>query len=167
LILNRKARKALKGEWKPKPPMAMPFVNPDPTEDRFDGLPALGDSVWAFGIEARRLDLALDALAVKDGARAEAVEALDGALTRLERAFLLPKGLDGRPWFKHAIYAPGVTTGYASWPLPAVREAIESSKADDLKAGIATTTAAINAAASALKRASELAVEAAKSVPAR
>ena len=32
-------------------------------------------------------------------------------LSRVERSFLVPAGLPGRPWFKHAIYAPGLTTG--------------------------------------------------------
>jgi N-acetylated-alpha-linked acidic dipeptidase len=44
---------------------------------------------------------------------------------RVERAFLIEGGLPGRPFFRHAIYAPGLTTGYASWPLPGVRQAIE------------------------------------------
>jgi N-acetylated-alpha-linked acidic dipeptidase len=31
----------------------------------------------------------------------------------LERKFLYPEGLDGRPWFKHIVFAPGKWTGYA------------------------------------------------------
>jgi N-acetylated-alpha-linked acidic dipeptidase len=31
----------------------------------------------------------------------------------LERAFLHEQGLDGRPWFKHVVFAPGLWTGYA------------------------------------------------------
>ena len=31
----------------------------------------------------------------------------------LERSFLYDEGLDGRPWFKHVIFAPGLWTGYA------------------------------------------------------
>ena len=41
-----------------------------------------------------------------------------------ERTFLQPDGLPGRPWFKHPVYAPGLTTGYASWPLPAIRQGL-------------------------------------------
>ncbi len=36
--------------------------------------------------------------------------------SKVERAFLLDEGLPGRPWFKHAVYAPGLTTGYAAGP---------------------------------------------------
>lgn len=43
----------------------------------------------------------------------------------LERAFLYPKGLDGRPAFKHVIYAPGLWTGYSGAIFPGLRESIE------------------------------------------
>ena len=41
----------------------------------------------------------------------------------IERAFLYADGLDGRPWFKHVVFAPGLWTGYAGgefepFPLP-------------------------------------------------
>lgn len=39
----------------------------------------------------------------------------------IERAFLYADGLDGRPWFKHVVFAPGLWTGYAGGeliPLP-------------------------------------------------
>ena len=47
------------------------------------------------------------------------------ALSQVERAFLNKDGLPGRPWFKHQLIGPGLTTGYAPWPLPALREAVE------------------------------------------
>lgn len=31
----------------------------------------------------------------------------------LDRDFIYPEGLDGRPWFKHIVFAPGLWTGYA------------------------------------------------------
>jgi N-acetylated-alpha-linked acidic dipeptidase len=34
-------------------------------------------------------------------------------LTMLERQFLYPNGLDGRSWFKHVVFAPGLWSGYA------------------------------------------------------
>ncbi len=43
-----------------------------------------------------------------------------------ERALLLPQGLPRRPWFKHAIYAPGEFTGYAAVVIPGVNEAIDA-----------------------------------------
>jgi N-acetylated-alpha-linked acidic dipeptidase len=44
----------------------------------------------------------------------------------LERQFLYAEGLDGRPWFKHVIFAPGLWTGYAGAVFPGLVEAIEA-----------------------------------------
>lgn len=71
---------------------------------------------------ADALDRATEALTARDGSADLAK--LNDALARVERAFLLPDGLPNRPWFRHAIYAPGVTTGYACWPLPGLRQAV-------------------------------------------
>ena len=42
-----------------------------------------------------------------------------------------PKGLPGRDWFQHMIYAPGLKTGYDVKTLPGVREAIENRRWPD------------------------------------
>ncbi len=46
-------------------------------------------------------------------------------VTSIERAFVDPQGLPGRPWFKHVLAAPGLTTGYAPWPFPGLAQAVE------------------------------------------
>lgn len=38
---------------------------------------------------------------------------------------LIPEGLPKRPWYQHALYAPGYYTGYGVKTMPGVREAIE------------------------------------------
>ncbi|KAI8623754.1 Zn-dependent exopeptidase [Xylariaceae sp. FL1651] len=43
----------------------------------------------------------------------------------IERAFLYPGGLDGRPWFKHVVFAPGIWTGYAGAVFPGLVESID------------------------------------------
>ncbi|HEX4021078.1 MAG TPA: transferrin receptor-like dimerization domain-containing protein [Acidobacteriaceae bacterium] len=53
------------------------------------------------------------------------VDAVNQTLIEVERAFLSEKGLPGRPWFKHQIFAPGMYTGYGAKTLPGVREAME------------------------------------------
>ncbi len=88
-------------------------------------LEAIVAAVRRFNDAATAADAATTALAAKDDADPAQLEQVNTALTRVERAFLLESGLPGRPFFKHSIYAPGVTTGYASWPLPGVRQAIE------------------------------------------
>jgi N-acetylated-alpha-linked acidic dipeptidase len=54
--------------------------------------------------------------------------AVNAKLVESERRLTTPEGLPGRPWFKHAIYAPGFYTGYGVKTIPAVREAIEQKK---------------------------------------
>jgi N-acetylated-alpha-linked acidic dipeptidase len=43
-----------------------------------------------------------------------------------ERRFLYAKGLDGRPWFKHVVFAPGLWTGYAGATFPGLIEAVDA-----------------------------------------
>ncbi|SPO07642.1 related to glutamate carboxypeptidase II [Cephalotrichum gorgonifer] len=45
---------------------------------------------------------------------------------RVERAFLYEGGLDGRQWFKHVVFAPGLWTGYAGAVFPGLLESIEA-----------------------------------------
>ncbi|OCL02032.1 Zn-dependent exopeptidase [Glonium stellatum] len=44
----------------------------------------------------------------------------------LERQFLYEPGLDGRSWFKHVVFAPGLWTGYAGATFPGLVESIEA-----------------------------------------
>lgn len=44
----------------------------------------------------------------------------------LERHFLYSKGLDGRSWFKHVVFAPGLWTGYAGATFPGLVEAVSN-----------------------------------------
>ncbi|KAH0543577.1 hypothetical protein FGG08_002138 [Glutinoglossum americanum] len=41
-----------------------------------------------------------------------------------ERQFLYPQGLDGRSWFKHVVFAPGLWTGYSGATFPGLVESI-------------------------------------------
>ena len=67
---------------------------------------------------------------------AASLQALNEKLYKTERLFLNEKGLPGRPWFKHQIYAPGAYTGYAVKTIPMVREAIEQSKWTEAEEGV-------------------------------
>jgi len=46
----------------------------------------------------------------------------------MEQKLTDARGLPGRDWFRHLIYAPGVLTGYGVKTLPGVREAIEGAR---------------------------------------
>ena len=73
-------------------------------------------------------------------------------LRNTERAFLID-GLPDRPWFKHAIYAPGEYTGYAAVVIPGVNEAIDKKDLPTMQQQLQLLTEAINRAAELLERA--------------
>ena len=75
---------------------------------------------------------------------------LNQALLGTERALLVPQGLPHRPWFRHAIYAPGEYTGYAAVVIPGVNEAIDKGDSERVRQQLATLTAALERAAKTL-----------------
>ncbi len=76
---------------------------------------------------------------------------LNQALLQAERALLIPEGLPNRPWFRHAIYAPGQYTGYAAVVIPGVNEAIDKHDLERTRQQIAVLAAALNRAAKMLE----------------
>jgi N-acetylated-alpha-linked acidic dipeptidase len=121
----------------------------------FAGLAALVKAVRGFQDQAAALDRATDELTRRDGVPRDKLAKVNDALMRIERTLLLPAGLAGRPWFKHAIYAPGVTTGYASWPLPGLRQALEDKDAAAFAVAAVALAGRIDAAAAAMRAAAE------------
>jgi N-acetylated-alpha-linked acidic dipeptidase len=76
---------------------------------------------------------------------------LNQALRNAERALLVPEGLPHRPWFRHAIYAPGEYTGYAAVVIPGVNEALDQGDAEQARQQLAVLAAALERAAKALE----------------
>ena len=76
---------------------------------------------------------------------------LNQALRNAERALLVPEGLPHRPWFRHAIYAPGEYTGYAAVVIPGVNEAIDKGDVERVRQQLAALAAALERAAKALE----------------
>jgi N-acetylated-alpha-linked acidic dipeptidase len=136
-MVARKARGA--DPDRGKPPLA------------FDGLETMARALRSFEDVAAALDRATAALSARDGVPGDRLKRVNDALMKVERAFLLPDGLPGRTWFKHAIYAPGLTTGYASWPLPGLRQAILDDDAAMLSAQLSALIARLDAATQAMK----------------
>ncbi|OJJ47698.1 hypothetical protein ASPZODRAFT_131253 [Penicilliopsis zonata CBS 506.65] len=58
------------------------------------------------------------------------VRKVNDQLKALERQFLYTDGLDGRSWFKHVVFAPGLWTGYSGATYPGL---VESFEAGDLE----------------------------------
>jgi N-acetylated-alpha-linked acidic dipeptidase len=99
---------------------------------RLDAPPAINFAPLENGTEAltraaQHYDAALKKLSDSGitGFSLEEFLALNIKIFQSERLFLHDKGLPGRPWFKHQIYAPGAYTGYAVKTIPAVRESLE------------------------------------------
>ncbi|MGH9903594.1 MAG: transferrin receptor-like dimerization domain-containing protein, partial [Pyrinomonadaceae bacterium] len=113
----------------------------------------------AARIDARRRDV-LDEFAHTrlraDNSNERAVGRLrriNDALMAAERALTDARGLTGRAWYKHQIYAPGFYTGYAAQPLPDLRQAIDDRNAANAREASERITAAILRAATELRKA--------------
>jgi N-acetylated-alpha-linked acidic dipeptidase len=65
------------------------------------------------------------------------------SLAQSEKALLIDSGLPRRPWYKHAIYAPGFYTGYGVKTLPGIREAIEERHWQEAREQIETLTSVV------------------------
>jgi N-acetylated-alpha-linked acidic dipeptidase len=76
---------------------------------------------------------------------------LNHALRDAERALLLPEGLPNRPWYHHAIYAPGQYTGYAAVVIPGVSEAIDAGDLERTRQQIAALAGALQRATKVLE----------------
>ena len=80
---------------------------------------------------------------------------LNQALIGAERALLLEKGLPNRPWFRHAIYAPGQYTGYAAVVVPGVNESIDAKNKQLTQEQLQVLADALNRAAAVLESAGQ------------
>lgn len=69
----------------------------------------------------------------------------------LERQFLYSKGLDGRPWFKHVVFAPGIWTGYAGATFPGLVESNDKGDKEAVERWTSIIKERIDAATESLK----------------
>ena len=69
---------------------------------------------------------------------------INNMLFTSERLLTRDAGLDGRPWYKHHIYAPGFYTGYGVKTIPGVREAIEQREFEKVAPQIAIAASVLN-----------------------
>jgi N-acetylated-alpha-linked acidic dipeptidase len=100
---------------------------------------------------AHRFEQAGAKILARQKSPATDIAKLNQALRQAERALLIPEGLPNRPWFRHAIYAPGQYTGYAAVVIPGVNEAIDKHDLERIKQQLSTLTAALNRAAKMLE----------------
>ncbi len=99
----------------------------------------------------RDVDKAAERLSASDNNAALA--AFNDAIAQIERAFLNNEGLPKRSWFRHQLVAPGLTTGYAAWPFPGIREAVEKKDAPMFDAESRKVIAALKAGSARMRAA--------------
>jgi len=125
--------------------------------DKTLGAPAKHESVPHFGFAPLKNALArLQAAASAFDAAAENSMVTSEEINRLlytsERLLTRDEGLDGRPWYKHHIYAPGFYTGYGVKTIPGVREAIEQREYEKVEPQIEIAASVLNTMAERIEQ---------------
>jgi N-acetylated-alpha-linked acidic dipeptidase len=108
------------------------------------------DTVDAFTKEATRIE-ALRRNAIAENANSVRLRSINDLLIQIEREFTDERGLRGRSWYKHQIYAPGIYTGYAAQPLTDFRQAIDDRNSTNAKESLERIAEAIKRATNKLK----------------
>jgi len=118
----------------------------DPPRD--DAVPAIDFTAMDAAVARLKASAAVyDAALAAAGTLTPVVETrLDGTLIGVEHSLTDARGLPGRPWYQHLIYAPGMLTGYGAKTLPGIREAIEGRRWAEAQDFIVRTAAALDAA---------------------
>ncbi len=127
----------------PAPKDPVPYLNLSPLQN---ALARLQEKAKAYD----------DTYQKTGGAPASSQQALDTMLIQSERLLITDQGLPRRPWFKHAIYAPGFYTGYGVKTLPGVREAIEERQWKEAEQQAVTIGEALDKLSAQLQRATDL-----------
>jgi N-acetylated-alpha-linked acidic dipeptidase len=121
------------------------------------------NAIKNFAEEAERVEKTKqDTVAEIDPSRIEArpqprasarLRSINDALIAVERALTDERGLRGRTWYTHQIYAPGTYTGYAAQPLPDLRQALDDRNRANAKEALERIVEALTRATEALKKA--------------
>ncbi len=99
----------------PTAQQAAPHLNFAPVQNATDSLTRM----------AERFERAYSAFQSGNNTGAAALATVNALLKQSDQVMLIPGGLPRRPWYQHALYAPGYYTGYGVKTMPGVREAIE------------------------------------------
>ena len=81
---------------------------------------------------------------------------LNSILQGIEQTLTNRKGLPGRDWYIHMLYAPGLYTGYGAKTIPAVREAVELHRWSDATDGIPLVALTLNVASARIDQATAI-----------
>jgi N-acetylated-alpha-linked acidic dipeptidase len=122
------------------------------------------NAIQRFSEEAERLEKARqDTVAEIQRSRVETsdrhspvsarLQRINEALMAVERSLTDERGLRGRTWYTHQIYAPGTYTGYAAQPLPDFRQALDDRNTENAREALDRIIAALNRATETLRKA--------------
>ena len=125
---------------------------------------AMINALQSFAEEAERIEKARqETVAEIERTRVEAndrhpravarLKRINDALLAAERSLTDERGLRGRTWYTHQIYAPGTYTGYAAQPLPDFRQALDDRNTANAKEALERIVAALNRATETLRKA--------------
>ena len=127
-------------------------------ENAFDEK-AMTDAVGDFEEVAARIERdknrAIEDNRTKNSRATARLEKINNALIAAERDFIDERGLAGRPWYKHQIYAPGIYTGYAAQPLTDFSQALDDRNRVNTKDSLERIVAALKRATETLRKATE------------
>jgi N-acetylated-alpha-linked acidic dipeptidase len=112
----------------------------------------INEALRDFAEEAVRIEGEKQKLADDDKPSSARLRRLNDALMLAERAFIDERGLMGRPWYRHQIYAPGIFTGYAAQPLTDFRQGLDDRNSTNMKDGLDKIIAAIKRATEVLRK---------------
>jgi N-acetylated-alpha-linked acidic dipeptidase len=118
-----------------------------------DAFPSGAPDFHAALAAAQRLAAAGAGLSARQEKPARASVVLNLRLVEADRALLLENGVPRRPWFRHAIYAPGKRAGYAAAVIPGVNDSIDDKDFAATQKQIWALTEALNRAARILESA--------------
>ncbi|MEK7282917.1 MAG: transferrin receptor-like dimerization domain-containing protein [Acidobacteriota bacterium] len=146
-VRDRRAWEAARSEPRAVEPGAQSSVEARKKPAVVPDLSPIARAIDRLTASADELDSGLDRLLDNPAAASDAAGLLrlNDALVQVERAFLDKNGLPGRAWFRHPLYAPGLTTGYASWPFPAVVQALKERDPQAVQAQIRSVAERIDA----------------------
>ena len=103
------------------------------------------DGVLQFETAGKNLDQSVSKVLASEKLNANTIQKVNQAMMLVERNWLNPEGIPGRPWFKHILYGARFT--YAHLELPGLTEAVEKGdwtaarqQADILQRALAVNT---------------------------
>jgi N-acetylated-alpha-linked acidic dipeptidase len=113
------------------------------------------DGITEFEAAGKRLNASLNRKLASGAVDAKLADLINHGMMQVERNWLNPDGIPGRPWFKHTLYGARFT--YAHLELPGLTEAVEKQdwptakqQAEILKRSLESNTKLVNQLASNL-----------------